>query len=139
MTPEANFEKALREKLPEHTADTFSEAQIHALYRIFGDSQWKKHPVDLRATLGVWRWRYYVRLVAGRDKRALTRREQQLGLAMRILLIVGVAAVSTLLGLLLIYLGKSGLGIDVIPNFSFGIWGWFKDTFPALTEWMTHH
>ena len=31
-----------------------------------------------------------------------------------------------LFGLLLLYLIKSALGIDLIPGFSLGIWGWFK-------------
>ena len=139
MTPEAKFAQELRQKLPATTADSFTEEQIQDLYRIFGEAKWKRHPVDVRATLGIWRWRYYITLVAGRDKRTLTRREQQIGLVIKILLLLGFAGSSTLLGLLLIYLGKSGMGIDVIPNFSFGIWGWFKETFPTFTAWMNSH
>lgn len=36
---------------------------------------------------------------------------------------------SVLTGLLLLYLLKSALGIDLVPGFSLGIWGWFKDVF----------
>lgn len=33
--------------------------------------------------------------------------------------------ISTLLGLLVLYLLKSAAGIDLFPGFSLGIWGWF--------------
>ena len=36
---------------------------------------------------------------------------------------------STLLGLLILYLVKSALGIDLVPGFSLGTWGWFKGEF----------
>jgi hypothetical protein len=37
--------------------------------------------------------------------------------------------VSTLFGLLVLFLVKSAMGIDIFPNFSLGIWGWFQQTF----------
>lgn len=36
---------------------------------------------------------------------------------------------SAALGILLLYLVKSALGIDLIPGFSFGVWGWFQHSF----------
>jgi hypothetical protein len=37
--------------------------------------------------------------------------------------------VSAAVGILVLYLIKSALGIDLIPGFSFGVWGWFQDEF----------
>ena len=31
------------------------------------------------------------------------------------------------LGVLILYLVKSALGIDLIPGFLFGVWGWFQE------------
>ena len=35
----------------------------------------------------------------------------------------------TLVGILVLYLIKSALGIDLIPGFSFGVWDWFNEEF----------
>jgi hypothetical protein len=40
-----------------------------------------------------------------------------------------VLTVGTVLGVLILYLVKSALGIDLIPGFSFGVWGWFQEEF----------
>lgn len=115
------FKVALQSELPTRTARTLTDEQMDDLYNLLGETAWKSHQIDAKATIGLWRWRYYFRFVAGRDRRKLSRREQQLGLQIKIMILVRIAGISTLVGLLLIYLGKSGPGIDVIPNFSFGI------------------
>jgi uncharacterized protein YacL len=59
----------------------------------------------------------------------LTDREQTIQrLAMATVLAV-VLTVGTVLGVLILYLVKSALGIDLIPGFSFGVWGWFQEEF----------
>jgi len=40
-----------------------------------------------------------------------------------------VLTLSVLLMLLLTYLVKSALGIDIFEGYSFGVWGWFKGLF----------
>ena len=37
--------------------------------------------------------------------------------------------VSAAVGIVVLYLVKSALGIDLIPGFSFGVWGWFQEEF----------
>jgi hypothetical protein len=84
------------------------------------------HGLDLRWTLNLWHWHYYFVVLAGRNRRTLTRREREVRrMALAALLFV-VLSISTLLGILVLYLAKSAMGIDLIPGFSFGIWGWFK-------------
>lgn len=34
---------------------------------------------------------------------------------------------ATACGVLVLYLIKSALGIDLIEGFSFGVWGWFQE------------
>ena len=36
---------------------------------------------------------------------------------------------ATACAVLVLYLIKSALGIDMIEGFSFGVWGWFQQTF----------
>ena len=56
----------------------------------------------------------------------LTDREQAIQrLAMATTLAVFITF-SALVGILVLYLIKSALGIDLIPGFSFGVWDWFK-------------
>lgn len=115
----------LLERMPAELRDSFSEAQLAHLRVALGARQWGKHKLDLRGTLGFGRWRYYYVLVAGRNLRDGPR-QGQLGLLMQAVLISVLLISSALLGLLLLYLLKSALGIDLFDGFSLGIWHWFK-------------
>jgi len=65
--------------------------------------------------------------LTGRNKRALSARERQVQrLSMAIVLSVFLL-VSAAVGILVLYLVKSALGIDLIPGYSFGVWGWFQE------------
>ena len=67
--------------------------------------------------------------LAGRNRRTLSQREQQIEQMSTSVALFVFLLFSTLLGILVLYLVKSALGIDVIPGFSFGVWGWFKDAY----------
>lgn len=111
---------------PEQQA-TFSEEQLQAIKVAFGARRWGIHAIDLRGTFGFLRWRYYFVVLAGRNKRSLSRSEQRALRVAELAFLVLFTAFSVLLGLLVIYLAKSALGIDLVPGFSLGIWGWFKE------------
>ena len=115
----------LLERMPEDVQQSFTEAQLSYLRVALGARQWGKHKVDLRGTLGLGSWRYYYVLVAGRNKRS-EHRSHKAGLLVKAVLVSVLLVFSTALGLLLLYLLKSALGIDLFSNFSLGIWGWFK-------------
>lgn len=115
----------LLERMPEDVQQSFTEAQLSYLRVALGARQWGKHKVDLRGTLGLGSWRYYYVLVAGRNKRS-EHRSHKAGLVVKAVLVSVLLVFSTALGLLLLYLLKSALGIDLFSNFSLGIWGWFK-------------
>jgi uncharacterized membrane protein len=68
---------------------------------------------------------YYVFLM-GRNFRELSRKEQLVSAFSIALFTALFITFSVLLGLLVLYLIKSALGINIFKDFSFGIWDWFK-------------
>ncbi|MGL6045840.1 MAG: hypothetical protein ACRC02_05160 [Vogesella sp.] len=116
-------------RMPQEIADTFTEAQLASLRLALGARSWGRHAVDIRGTVVFWRWRYYYVFLLGRNRRELSRREKQLSLLLQAVFLSVLLLLSTLLGLLVLYLVKSALGIDLFPGFSLGIWSWFKQQF----------
>ena len=119
----------LLDRMPVDMQQSFTETQLSYLRVALGARQWGKHKVDLRGTLGLGRWRYYYVLVAGRNIRGSQRSEHhsyKAGLLVKAVLVSVLLVISMALGLLLLYLLKSALGIDLFADFSLGIWGWFK-------------
>ncbi len=123
------FVKQLVAKLPSDAAATFSDEQFVALKAALGGRSWGAHAIDLRWALSFWHWHYYIVFLAGRNRRELSRRESEVKLVMASLFMAGLITICTLFGLLVLYLIKSALGIDLIPGYSFGIWDWFKAEF----------
>lgn len=123
------FIEGLKDRLPDDLKESFTHEQLAALKIAFGARKWGQHPVDLRGTLRFWRWRYYFVFLAGRNKRDLSRREQDLSRIATAFAVASFLLFATLLGLVILYLIKSALGIDIFPNYSLGLWGWFKTQF----------
>ena len=120
--------KLLLAKLPPDISESFSNEQLQALNLALNTPK-RHHAINLRLQLGFWHWKYYCNFIFGRDHRELTRREELtkgwvLAIVFWILIFI-----STLFYLVVLYLIKSALGIDIFPHFSLGIWGWFKSTY----------
>lgn len=112
-----HFIRNLLAKLPAESRDTFSDVQLMGLKAALGGREWGLHAIDFRHSLQFWRWHYYFVFVAGRNLRELTRREEnlaRLGTATALAIFI---AVSTLFGMLVLYLVTSALGIDLTPGF----------------------
>lgn len=118
----------LLERMPADVADSFTEPQLAHLRVALGARQWGKHKVDIRGTMGLGRWRYYFVVVAGRNVRHDARRGQ-LGLLLNAFVISVLIFCALGAALLLLYLIKSALGIDIFADYSFGVWSWFKQLF----------
>ena len=116
-------------KLPSESRDSFSDDQLLALKVALGGRAWGVHALDLRWTLKFWHWQYYFVLLAGRNRRELSRREKAIERLAMALSLAGFLIFSIVFGVLVLYLLKSALGIDLIPGFSFGVWGWFQEDF----------
>jgi hypothetical protein len=83
-----------------------------------------RHSIDFRRSFPFLHRRYFVVFLFGRDLRKISR-DSTLGrifstLAISIALLIGILSV-----LLMLYMFKSALGIDVFKNFHIGIWTWF--------------
>ncbi|MXS18502.1 MULTISPECIES: hypothetical protein [Pseudomonas] len=123
------FIAGLKERLPEALRESFTEEQLEALKLAFGTRSWGKHSVDLRGTVKFWHRRYYFVFLAGRNYRQLSRLEQELSLLGKATVLAAILLACGLVGLVLLYLLKSALGIDIFPDYSFGVWTWFKGLF----------
>lgn len=123
------FIRALLLKLPAETRVSFNDAQLQGLKQALDNQPRSVHAVDLRWTLGLWRWNFYFTFLFGREHRALSRRAQRMERMALVTATFLFVTISTLFGLLVLYLAKSAVGIDLIPHFSLGIWDWFKGEF----------
>lgn len=123
--------KTLLSRMPKDVAASFSEEQLTHLLTAVGSRSWGKHKIDFRGTfkLPFYRWRFYYVFLAGKNYRELSRKEKNLSIFITTVISTLFLIFSATLGLLVLYLIKSALGIDLFPNFSLGIWDWFKDTF----------
>ena len=121
----------LLSRMPEDVANSFTDEQLTHLLTAVGSRGWGKHKVDFRGTfkLPFYQWRYYYVLLAGRNYRELSRQERRMSLTITAIISSLFIIFSVTLGLLVLYLVKSALGIDISPGFSLGIWAWFKETF----------
>lgn len=121
--------KSLLDRMPSEVASSFTEEQLSHLHSALGARSWKKHSVDIRSTFPIpfAKSRIYFVLLMGRNRRELTRREKQISAFTFALFIAAFIGASTLFGLLVLYLIKSALGINLFKGFSLGIWGWFQN------------
>ncbi len=120
--------KGILEKMPENVADSFNEEQLTHLFTILGSRSWGNHSIDSRGTFKIpfYKWRFYYVFLMGKNHRDLSRQEKKVSLIGQSLFISIFLLLCAGLGLLVLYLIKSALGIDIFPNFSLGIWSWFK-------------
>jgi len=120
------FVVGLKQRLPENLRESFTPEQLNALRNAFATRSWAKHKLDLRGTFSLWSNQYYFVLVGGRNKRNLSRAQRNLSLAAKAGVITAFLFFSLLVGLVALYLVKSALGINLLPNYSLGLWDWFK-------------
>ena len=120
------FIDRLNAKLPRDVAESFNDAQYEAIECAFGARRWRNHAVDLRWLLPLFGRNYYFVLLAGGE-----RRSRQRQLRDRILhplvsfgngLVAAVFFTAIMLsGLVTLYLVKSLVGINLMPDHSLGI------------------
>lgn len=114
--------------MPKVHAESFSEPQLLYLKHALSNNRWQKHMLDSRGSfyLPFLGWRFFYVLLLGRNRRAYSRREKQVSLGLFVFCVVGGLVICLALGLLLLYLLKSMLGIDLLEDTSLGIWDWFQ-------------
>ncbi|WP_325891956.1 hypothetical protein [Grimontia sp. NTOU-MAR1] len=120
------FIRAFLDKTPKDIADTFTDAQLLQLKLMFGTRAKAQHAIDFRPVIGGFGWHYYLVFLCGRNRRELTRAEQRAANAGRVIaLLLGSFILFSVL-ITSLYLLKSFLGIDLLPNFSLGLWSWLN-------------
>jgi hypothetical protein len=120
------FIVGLKQRLPEELRESFTAQQLEGLRSALATRSWARHKIDLRGTFSLWSNQYYFVLVGGRNKRSLSRAQRNLSLAAKAGAITLFLFFSVLVGLVVLYLLKSALGINLLPNYSLGLWDWFK-------------
>lgn len=96
------FVKKFLARMPPRTAETFNEAQLLELKRVFHDRIDRRHTVDMRISLPLLQRRFYLVFLLGKDKR-LSQRVVNPGVKStnRILLaILGLLLITSVLGVL---------------------------------------
>lgn len=123
--------KELLSKMPTEVANSFTDEQLTHLLTAVGSRRWGKHKIDLRGTFKFpfYQWRFYYVFLVGKNYRELSRQEKNLSIFITAIVSSFFLIFSAALGLLVLYLIKSALGINLLPNFSLGIWDWFKEIF----------
>jgi hypothetical protein len=120
--------RKLLSRMPDNVAESFSDEQLLHLKVALGARKWGRHNIDLRGTFALPflpSKMYYV-LLLGKNHRDLSRSEKAISAFTLSLFISLFIIFCVLFGILVLYLIKSALGIDLIEGFSFGVWGWFK-------------
>lgn len=124
--PADPFQKLFFSRIPKDVAESFSPAQLDAVKLAFGARSSGAHAVDLRFTVPIAGRSWYVVLLAGRVRRMRKHLHYRgmLKRLMRRMWRTGNALIATLMVLLgmfalliVLYVGKRALGIDIFPGF----------------------
>jgi hypothetical protein len=118
--------KNLLARMPESIKNSFSEDQLYHLRNAVASRQWGSHTVDYRTTFKIFTRRYYLVFLMGHNIRVISRGQIKRQLLLNALLVSVFICFSIVIGLTILYLIKSALGIDLFEDFSLGIWTWFK-------------
>ena len=106
----------LLEKMPKKVASSFNEEQLSHLRNAIGAREWGKHKLDVRGTVKFFKWRYYYVILAGRNRRSLSEKEVKVARVLTASIVATFITFAVLLGLIIIYLIKSALGINLIDG-----------------------
>ena len=121
--------QSVMERMPPAIADSFTEEQLSHLHSALGARSWKRHSIDIRSTFAIpfIKHRVYFVLLMGRNRRELSRREKRISAVTVTLIITAFIGISTFFGLMVLYLIKWKLGIDIFPDSNFKLGHWFWD------------
>jgi len=108
--------------MPESVQNSFTEEQLVHLKIAIGARQWGRHTIDFRGVVKFFKYRYYYVLLAGRNRRDLSENEEKVAWFLQILFISLITFVVIVVLMLIIYIVKSALGINILENYSFGLW-----------------
>ena len=124
----ALYFKHLLKEMDNDVVESFTSTQLNAIKKAIYTRESGTHHVDLRPTLALpfFPWSFYIVLLFGVNRRTLSTSEKAIATVIFLLLvfITGIAVIG--LVFLILYLFKSWLGIDILSNYSTGLWDEFK-------------
>jgi hypothetical protein len=130
-TTSTQYFNHLLKEMDNAVVESFTSTQITAIKNAIQTRECGTHHIDLRPTLALpfLPWSFYIVLLFGVNRRALSTSEKAIATVMFLLIvfITGIALVG--LVFLTLYLFKSWLGIDIFSNYSTGLWDEFKSLF----------
>lgn len=109
-------------QLPQEIADSFKDEQLFYIKICFGTRLKAKHTIDIRKIFGFGSWRYYWVFLLGRNRRDLSKIEVKINRFNRLIRLCLIPFLLSICIVIALYLIKSFLGIDIFPQFSFGLW-----------------
>ena len=120
--------KRLLKHMPKAVQRSFDDLQLMHIRKAIGDRSEGDHSVDCRGllTIPLCGWRLYFVLLLGKNRRQLSDKEKRISIFLSVLLITALALFGLIFILVTLYLLKSAAGIDLFPDFSLGLWHWFK-------------
>ncbi|MEP1967164.1 MAG: hypothetical protein ABJI93_10360 [Nonlabens ulvanivorans] len=123
--------KTLLNRMPENVADSFTSKQLMHLKLALGARKWGSHKIDIRGTFIIpfKSKRFYYVFLMGRNSRELSRNEKKMTNLGVTLFTSCVLLGFVFFVLLILYILKSALGINLFQSYSLGIWGWLKGFF----------
>ena len=121
-----DFLERLFSKLPADVARSFNDAQLAAIACAFGARRWRDHAIDMRLLIPLFGRSYYLVLLAGAERRSRQRRLRDRLLRPMITIGNGIFTAVFFTAILFsvlvsLYLLKSVLGINILPDTSLGI------------------
>tara|TARA_Y100001949_G_C15883054_1_gene284676 strand:+ start:208 stop:639 length:432 start_codon:yes stop_codon:yes gene_type:complete len=116
------------DRMPDDVAESFSDEQLMHLRNAIGARNWGHHSLDWRGTFGLpfSRWRWYYVILMGKNRRTGNHGDTVSKGFARLIAVVFMLF-SMMLGLVLLYLVKSFLGIDLFEDYHLGLWHWLND------------
>lgn len=111
-------------RIPQEVKSSFSDEQLFHLRNAVATRQWGNHSIDYRTTFRFLNHRYYMVFLMGRNVREISREQMKRQLFFNAVLVSLFICFCTIVGVIILYLAKSALGIDLLENFSLGLWEW---------------
>lgn len=119
--------QALLKRLSPSIANSFTTEQLIALASIVGARGGRVHAIDVRTTIKLpfVPFSFYLVFLMGKNRRTLNATEQCIAVFSMFLFIALNVIFLTCFIIVILYLIKSALGIDLIGGYSTGLWDWF--------------
>ena len=118
--------KNLLSKMPNEVAQSFTDEQLTQINLALAGRRWGQHKLDIRGTLSFLSSRYYFVVLGGKDKREVSRTLRNINSFGVSLLLFGITVCCSIFGLVVLYILKSWMGINLFENYSLGLWDWIK-------------